>query len=80
MFGQDFRGSLVSWILSDGLGLLILTPFFLALLRGDYLRCFADKNWQQRMEAVGLQVLAASIAYGCSSSPCGRCSSCCSDR
>ncbi|WP_246775973.1 sensor domain-containing diguanylate cyclase [Methylobacterium aquaticum] len=64
VFGQDFQGSLVSWILSDGLGLLILTPFFLALLRGDYLRCFADKNWQQRMEAVGLQVLAASIAYG----------------
>ncbi len=27
-FGQDFWGSFVSWILSDSLGLLILTPFF----------------------------------------------------
>ncbi|CAO4141162.1 diguanylate cyclase [Methylorubrum thiocyanatum] len=64
LFRQDFWGSFAAWLLSDGLGLLILTPFFAALLGGDYLRCFSDKDWRQRLEAVGLQALTAAIAYG----------------
>ncbi|UHC14465.1 diguanylate cyclase [Methylobacterium currus] len=64
LFGQNFWGSFVTWLLSDGLGLLILTPFFSALLRGDYLQCFSDRDWWQRSEMVGLQVLTAAIAYG----------------
>lgn len=64
IFGQTFRGSLASWLLSDGLGLLIFTPFFSSLLRGEYLRCFGDQDWRRCAEAAGLQVLTASIAYG----------------
>ncbi len=64
LFGQDPRAAFVTWVLSDGLGLLIFTPFFFALLRGDYARCFASRNWRQRAEAVGLQALTAAAAYG----------------
>lgn len=64
LYGQDFWGSFTTWLLSDGLGLLILTPFFSALLRGDYLRCFFDKDGWQRAEAVGLQLLNAAVACG----------------
>ncbi|WP_342153175.1 diguanylate cyclase [Methylorubrum sp. SB2] len=64
LYGQDFWDSFTTWILSDGLGLLILTPFFSALLRGDYRRCFADRNGRQRLEAAGLQALTAAVAYG----------------
>lgn len=64
LFGQDLRAAFVTWVLSDGLGLLIFTPFFFALLRGDYRRCFASKDWRERAEAVGLQALTAAAAYG----------------
>ncbi|BCM84186.1 GGDEF domain-containing protein [Methylobacterium indicum] len=64
LFGQDLAAAFGTWVLSDGLGLLIFTPFFFALLRGDYGRCFARKDWRQRAEAVGLQVLVAAAAYG----------------
>ena len=59
LVGQDLETAVLTWVLSDGLGLLIFTPFFFALLRGDYRRCFASKDWRQRAEAVGLQVLVA---------------------
>ncbi|WP_177302966.1 GGDEF domain-containing protein [Methylobacterium sp. 174MFSha1.1] len=64
LFGQDFRGAFITWLLADGLGLLILTPVFSALLRGEYRRCFAAKDWRQRAEAAGLQALTAAVAYG----------------
>ena len=64
LFGQDLETAFLTWVLSDGLGLLIFTPFFFALLRGDYRRCFASKDWRQRAEAVGLQVLVAAATYG----------------
>ncbi|KQT46779.1 hypothetical protein ASG52_13850 [Methylobacterium sp. Leaf456] len=64
LYGQDYRASFTTWLLSDGLGLLILTPIFLALLRGDYLRCFSGKDGRQRLEAAGLQALNAAVAYG----------------
>lgn len=64
LYGQGVRESFVSWLLSDGLGLLILTPFFSALLKGEYLRCLSDKDWRQRAEAAGLQMMTAAIAYG----------------
>lgn len=64
LFGQDWAAAYGTWVLSDGLGLLIFTPFFFALLRGDYRRCFAGKDWRQRAEAIGLQALIAAAAYG----------------
>ncbi|OAS18762.1 GGDEF domain-containing protein [Methylobacterium platani] len=64
LFGQDLATAFGTWVLSDGLGLLIFTPFFLAVLRGDYGRCFASQDWRQRAEAAGLQVLTAAAAYG----------------
>ena len=64
LFGQDLETAFLTWVLSDGLGLLIFTPFFFALLRGDYRRYFASKDWRQRAEAVGLQVLVAAATYG----------------
>ncbi|WP_205820989.1 GGDEF domain-containing protein [Methylobacterium nonmethylotrophicum] len=64
LFGQDLRASFATWLLSDGLGLLVFTPFLHALLRGEYVRCFAGKGWRRRAEAAGLQVLTATVAYG----------------
>ncbi|SFK45512.1 GGDEF domain-containing protein [Methylorubrum salsuginis] len=64
VYGQDFQTSFTTWLFSDGLGLLILTPFFLALLRGEYFRCFSGKDWRQHAEAAGLLLLNAVVAYG----------------
>ncbi|MGX7706244.1 diguanylate cyclase [Methylobacterium sp. Gmos1] len=64
LFGQDVLDAFAAWLLADGLGLLILTPFFSAVLGGEYLRCFSGKDWRQRAEALGVQALTAAVAYG----------------
>ncbi|NGM34602.1 diguanylate cyclase [Methylobacterium sp. DB0501] len=64
LFGQDLGRAFAAWVASDSLGLLIFTPFFFALLRGDYGRCLSNKDWRQRAEAAGLQMLTAAAACG----------------
>ena len=57
VFGQPFGESLITWVAADSLGLLIFTPFFYSLIAGDYLRCFHDRTFRQRLETVALLAL-----------------------
>ncbi|RYG56802.1 MAG: sensor domain-containing diguanylate cyclase, partial [Alphaproteobacteria bacterium] len=61
-FAEPFGKSLGTWIASDGLGLLVFTPFFLALFRGEFVDCFNSKSWLRRMETAGLIATAAAAA------------------
>jgi len=66
VFNQAFLLSWASWSVSDALGILVFTPFFLALFRGEYARCFAEKSGLQRLETLallGLVVASAGILF-----------------
>ncbi|KMO41925.1 diguanylate cyclase [Methylobacterium aquaticum] len=62
LLGQAPWAAFRAWLTCDGLGLLVFTPFLFALLRGDYRRFVADKDWRQRVEALGLLGLTAATA------------------
>ncbi|AWN49409.1 sensor domain-containing diguanylate cyclase [Methylobacterium terrae] len=63
LFRQDPGASFAVWFLGDGLGLLIVTPFVRALLRGGHRRDFAARSGWRRAEAAGLLALTAASAY-----------------
>ncbi|MET0371118.1 MAG: diguanylate cyclase [Sphingobium sp.] len=61
LYGAAFLPSFLTWFVADGLGLLTVTPFLMALLRGDYVRGFREQTWTQRLEAAALLALAAAV-------------------
>ncbi len=72
VFGEPLLRSFGTWVASDGLGLIVFTPFLLSLFRGDYARALAERSWRDRLEAAALLVLAGSVAYAtffCTSRP-----------
>lgn len=64
VFEEPIGQSFLVWVLADGLGLIIFTPVFLALFRGDFADCFRAKTWPERCETFGLLMITALIAYG----------------
>lgn len=60
-FGEPFGKSFVNWVASDALGLLIFTPFFFAMFRGDFITCFNGKSWLRRCETVALLAVTGAI-------------------
>lgn len=56
-FAEPFWPSFVRWYVSNALGMLIVTPFVMAVLDGSYLRCFAERTPASRLEAIGLHVI-----------------------
>lgn len=50
-YGQTFGPSFVRWLASNGLGLVIVTPFLKAVLDGSYLRWFREQGPAERLEA-----------------------------
>lgn len=62
LFDEPFVGSLISWIVSDTLGILVFTPFFLALFKGEYAECLRQQSPVQRLEAAGLLALTVVTA------------------
>lgn len=56
VYREPFWKSFLTWLASDGLGLLVFTPFFHAVFRGDFVICFRNKSLIQRFE--GLILLA----------------------
>ncbi|MGU3468954.1 diguanylate cyclase domain-containing protein [Methylobacterium sp. C33D] len=72
VFGEPPLRAFGTWVASDGLGLIVFTPFLLSLFRGDYATALAKKRWRERLEAVALLALAGSVAYAtffCTSRP-----------
>lgn len=61
---QPFGAAFLTWYLADALGLLIFTPMLLALLRGEFVACFRERDAWRRIEAIGLQLVTALVAYG----------------
>lgn len=62
-FDEPLLKSYVSWIASDGLGLLVFTPFLLSVFQGDLLLCLHRKSWRERAEALGLLLLLGVVGY-----------------
>lgn len=61
-FGEPILKAFYTWIASDGLGLLVFTPFFLAVFQGHFVRWIAESNWRQRIECLALLGLVAAVA------------------
>ena len=64
MYRQPFGPAFTTWLLSDGLGLLVFTPVFFSLFNGEFVECFASKTVRQRVEGLALLALTAAAAYG----------------
>lgn len=62
-FDEPFGKSFVSWLASDALGLLVFTPFFLAMFRGEFLEFFKRKAWLRRTETLALIGLTGVVTY-----------------
>jgi len=63
VFGEPIGKSLLTWMASDGLGLLVFTPFCFAIFRGDFISCFTRKTALGRCESIACIVLTAAVAY-----------------
>ncbi len=63
VFGEPLLKSYLTWIASDGLGLVVFIPFFYAIFRGDLVHCFNRRNWLRRFEALALLTITGGIAY-----------------
>jgi len=53
-FGESFGPSFFRWFASNSLGLLVVTPFAMALFDGNYLAEFKAKSFAERMVSLGL--------------------------
>ncbi len=60
--GDAFLVSLAAWVFSDALGILIFTPFFLAVFKGDYATCILEKTPIQLFETTALLTLTFAAA------------------
>lgn len=63
LLGEVFLASWMAWTLSDALGLLVFVPFFLALFRGDYVKCIQEKSPLERLETAALLILTLGAAW-----------------
>lgn len=63
LLGEPFLASWMAWTLSDALGLLVFAPFFLALFKGDYIKCIQEKSPLQRFETATLLGLTLAVAW-----------------
>jgi diguanylate cyclase (GGDEF)-like protein len=61
LYGNDFVSSFLTWLVADGLGLLIVTPFLIAVFDGDYVKGFRHQSWSERIEAALLLTLTAGL-------------------
>lgn len=62
LYGQAFNLAFVTWFGAASLGLLICTPFFYGLFKGDFVRAFREKTSRQRIEAAALLSLTSLMA------------------
>lgn len=63
VFGEAVGKSFFVWAVSDGLGLLVFTPLFLATFRGEFGDCFRSKTWHLRLETLALLSVTATVVY-----------------
>ena len=63
VYDQAFVSSFKTWFLSDGLGLLVFTPVFMAILGGQLTDCIRSKSPMQRLESLAYLGLVVATAY-----------------
>lgn len=63
VFGEPIDRSFVTWVLSDGLGLVVFSPVLLAIFRGEFIDCFRSKTWRMRAETLALFALTGIVSY-----------------
>lgn len=63
LFGEAFAQSFVDWLASDALGLLVFTPFFFAVFRGDFVVCFNSRSWLRRFEGIAILGMTGAVSY-----------------
>lgn len=61
-FGGDFVSGAVRWYFSNALGMLIVTPFALAVLNGNYRQRFRERSRVENIEAIALQLANLLVA------------------
>jgi diguanylate cyclase (GGDEF)-like protein/PAS domain S-box-containing protein len=61
-FGQPFPTAYATWVVADGLGLIVVTPFLVKLFDGSYLRRWRGSTLRQKREAAALYLLTAAVA------------------
>lgn len=64
LYGEPLPKAFATWVASDGLGLLVFTPFLSTVVRGDFVVCFARKSWRERGLSAALLLLVGLVAYG----------------
>ncbi|KQO69299.1 hypothetical protein ASF18_02365 [Methylobacterium sp. Leaf89] len=64
LYGEPLPKAFATWVASDGLGLLVFTPFLSTVVRGDFVDGFARKTWRERGLSAALLVLVGLVAYG----------------
>jgi diguanylate cyclase (GGDEF)-like protein len=62
MFDGDFLTLWAAWSVSDALGILVFTPFFQAVFKGEYIKCIQEKSPLQRLETLALLILTLATA------------------
>jgi len=66
VFEGPFGRSFLTWYVADALGLLTCLPFFYGVFSGEFVRCFREKRWIERLEAaalIGLTGLVTAIVF-----------------
>jgi len=63
VFGEPLWTAFATWVASDGLGLLVFTPFLYAAFRGEFVTWFMGRAWPQRLEAIALLAMAGVVAW-----------------
>ena len=64
LYGEPLPKAFATWVASDGLGLLVFTPFLSTVVRGDFVVCFARTSWRERGLSAALLLLVGLVAYG----------------
>lgn len=57
LYQQPFWPAALRWLTSNGLGLVIGTPFFLAVFDGSFRRCYRERTPWDRVEAAALMMV-----------------------
>lgn len=62
-YGEPMGPSFMRWYVSNALGLMVVTPFLMAILNGSYVRSFRGRTVACRFEAVALHALHVGLTF-----------------
>lgn len=63
LLGAPLGRAFATWVASDALGLVVFTPFFFALFRGEFRAGLARRTWRTTIESLALLAAIGAITY-----------------